>query len=173
MNEPSMVVISVDDAALRRIRSHAMQTYPEECCGVLLGNDADGGRREVIDILEIRNARDDNRARRFLVTPEDYRYAEEQARRRNVTLLGWYHSHPDHPAQPSAFDREHAMPWFSYIIVSVIGGTVDAVRSWRLLEDRSSYSEETVIESNHLSILPEERHGDKDSDPNTPEALHQ
>jgi proteasome lid subunit RPN8/RPN11 len=60
------------------------------------------------------------------------------------TLLGWYQSHPDHPAQPSDFDREHAMPWFSYIIVSVLHGATEGVRSWRLTDDRSSYIEETV-----------------------------
>jgi proteasome lid subunit RPN8/RPN11 len=135
---------SLNHTALHKIKVHAMQTYPEECCGVLLGKNTDDGRRIVCDVIEIRNARDDNRARRFLVTPEDYRSAEEEARRQQVDLLGWYHSHPDHPSQPSEFDREHALPWFSYIIISVEDGVPGSVQSWELLDDRSAYREQPL-----------------------------
>jgi proteasome lid subunit RPN8/RPN11 len=137
-------MLSLNHTALHKIKVHAMQTYPEECCGVILGKNTDDGKRIVCDVIEIRNARDDNRARRFLVTPEDYRSAEEEARRQQVDLLGWYHSHPDHPAQPSEFDREHALPWFSYIIVSVENGVPATVRSWELLDDRSAYREQSL-----------------------------
>jgi proteasome lid subunit RPN8/RPN11 len=136
--------IALERSVLRTMERHAIEAYPEECCGVLLGNEHDGEHREIVDILEITNARSDNRARRFLVTPDDYRYAEEQARTRHCSLVGWYHSHPDHPAQPSEFDREHALPWFSYVIISVMRGATDAVRSWRLTDDRSGYTEENV-----------------------------
>jgi proteasome lid subunit RPN8/RPN11 len=137
-------MISLNHTALHKIKVHAMQTYPEECCGVILGRSADDGRRIVCDVIEIRNSRDDNRARRFLVTPEDYRFAEEEARRQQVDLLGWYHSHPDHPSQPSDIDREHALPWFSYIIISVEGGVPGSVQSWELLDDRSAYREQPL-----------------------------
>jgi proteasome lid subunit RPN8/RPN11 len=142
MSEP--LHIAVHEAMLKKMQEHARQTYPEECCGLILGTEYEDGAREIVDILEITNARVDNRARRFLVTPDDYRYAEQQARNQHLSLLGWYHSHPDHPAQPSAFDREHAMPWFSYVIVSVMHGKAETVRSWRLSDDRLSYNEETV-----------------------------
>ena len=136
-------MLKVHHAALHKIKLHAMQAYPEECCGVLLGG-VDGGTRTVCDVLEIRNARDENRGQRFLISPDDYRLAERQARNEGVELLGFYHSHPDHPAQPSQFDLDHAMPWCSYVITSVVDRLPNAVRSWVLLDDRSAFQEERV-----------------------------
>ena len=80
--------------------------------------------------------------RRFLVSPEDYRQSEAYARRTGADLVGFYHSHPDHPAEPSQYDLDHAWPNLSYVIVSVRAGTPGDVRSWRLREDRSAFEEE-------------------------------
>jgi proteasome lid subunit RPN8/RPN11 len=87
------------------------------------------------------------RRRRFLIGPDEYRLAEKRAAETGRELLGFYHSHPDHPAVPSAFDLEHAWPNLSYIIVSVKKGTPDEMRSWRLKADRSGYDEETMTTS--------------------------
>ena len=78
--------------------------------------------REIIDLLPLANRRDDSPRNRFELTPDDVRLAEKTAREKRLELLGWYHSHPDAPARPSEFDREHAWPWYSYIIVSVQKG---------------------------------------------------
>jgi proteasome lid subunit RPN8/RPN11 len=136
-------MLQLNHTALHRIKLHAMQTYPEECCGVLIGRD-DGERKTVCDILEIKNAKEENRARRFLITPEDYTWAEKRAREEGVDVMGFYHSHPDHPARPSQFDIDHAMPWCSYVIVSVEAGHAVAVKSWVLLDDHSAFSEEPM-----------------------------
>ncbi len=82
--------------------------------------------------------------RRFLVRPDDYRAAEQRARQRRVELLGFYHSHPDHPARPSQYDLDHAWPFFSYVIISVRSGEPAEVTSWRLRDDRSTFDEELV-----------------------------
>jgi proteasome lid subunit RPN8/RPN11 len=84
------------------------------------------------------------RRRRFLVTDE-YRQAELTAASARA-LLGFYHSHPDHPAEPSGFDRDHAWPNFSYVIVSVRDGRAEDVRSWRLRSDRAGFIEEFIVE---------------------------
>ena len=90
----------------------------------MLGTDGGAGR-EVRALFPLINRRDDSPRNRFSITPEDFRAAERAAAERGLDLLGWYHSHPDHPARPSEFDREHAWPWYSYVIVSVEGGRAE------------------------------------------------
>jgi proteasome lid subunit RPN8/RPN11 len=126
-----------------RIQAHGMQTYPHECCGAILGRDAEGSR-EVLDLLPLANRRDDSPRNRFEVTPEDVQLAEKTAREKKIELIGWYHSHPDASAQPSEFDREHAWPWYSYIIVSVKAGMPREMNSWRLQDDRGAYDAEAI-----------------------------
>lgn len=136
-------MIKLPGTQLERIKAHASATYPEECCGVLLGKEEPTGKT-VSEALEVTNAKEENRERRFLITPEEYRKSEEEANRRGLVILGFYHSHPDHPARPSQFDLEHAMPACSYVIVSVIKGVPDQVTSWRLEDDRREFRQEEI-----------------------------
>ena len=122
---------------------HAEATYPEECCGVLLGRLA-GQAREVVEALPRENSSTEERARRFLITAEDYRAAERAAGERGLTLSGFYHSHPDHPARPSQYDVEHALPWHSYVIVAVTQGRAAETTSWVLADDRSRFDPEPL-----------------------------
>ncbi len=121
-----------------------MEAYPEECCGILLGN-TDDGEKIVSTILELSNTWSDERRRRFLISADQYRQAEERARQEGLEILGIYHSHPDHPARPSEFDLKHALPSWSSLIVSVRKGEPDEFTSWLLKEDRSGYEEEQII----------------------------
>jgi proteasome lid subunit RPN8/RPN11 len=127
----------------KEIREHGAKDYPYECCGAMLGTDGDA-EREVRALFPLINRRDDSPRNRFSITPEDFRAAERAASERGLALLGWYHSHPDHPARPSEFDREHAWPWYSYVIVSVEAGTPKDLTSWRLEDDRSKFQPEDV-----------------------------
>ena len=116
------------------IKKHGEATYPHECCGFLFGKESDSGR--VLELaLEVENSQVENRERRFLVSPEDYLRAEQHAVKSGLDLLGIYHSHPDHAAIPSEHDRRQAMPFFSYVIVSVKKGKADELRSWVLNPD--------------------------------------
>ena len=128
----------------QEIRAHGAKDYPNECCGAMLGTDGDSGR-EVRSLFPLVNRRDDSPRNRFSITPEDFRAAEKAASERGLDLLGWYHSHPDHPARPSEFDREHAWPWYSYVIVSVDGGVPKDLTSWQLEDDRSKFQPETIV----------------------------
>lgn len=130
-------------AHTERVHSHLCRAYPEEGCGVLLGRE-DAGVREVVRIVELDNDRDDSRHNRYVISPEQFLRAEQEARAAGLDVVGFYHSHPDHPARPSAFDLEHAWPWYSYVIVSVAHGRVADMRSWRLREDRSAFDPEPV-----------------------------
>jgi proteasome lid subunit RPN8/RPN11 len=136
-------VLRVREELLGQIRAHGIKTYPHECCGALLGRDSDGSR-EVIELLELANRRQDSPRNRFEVTPDDVRLAERTGREKKLELLGWYHSHPDAPARPSEYDRDHAWPWYSYIIVSVERGEPRDTKSWRLQDDRSGYEPEAI-----------------------------
>ncbi len=138
-------VLKVPSQLAAKIQAHGMETYPHECCGAILGRDVDG-RREVLGLLALANRRDDSPRNRFEVTPGDVQLAEKTAAEKKIELIGWYHSHPDAPARPSEFDREHAWPWYSYIIVSVQSGMPREMSSWRLQDDRAAYDPE-VIES--------------------------
>jgi proteasome lid subunit RPN8/RPN11 len=126
-----------------KIQAHGMETYPHECCGAILGRDSDGSR-EVLDLLPLANRREDSPRNRFEVTPGDVQLAEKTARAKKLELIGWYHSHPDAPARPSEFDREHAWPWYSYIIVSIQSGMPREMNSWRLQDDRGAYDVEAI-----------------------------
>ena len=115
------------------IYHHAKETYPEECCGFLFGEDNDERRIEVA--LPAPNSKEGNKRRRFEIDPLDYLKAEQYALKNNTTLLGIYHSHPDHPARPSEHDRKQAVPFFSYIITSLQKGEIADITSWQLNED--------------------------------------
>jgi proteasome lid subunit RPN8/RPN11 len=131
-----------------KIRRHGAETYPHECCGALLGRDSEArsgiSGREVLGLHALVNRRDDSPRNRFSVTGEDVLDADKVARQQSLDVIGWYHSHPDHPARPSEFDREHAWPWYSYIIVSVQNGAPQEMTSWRLNDDRAEFSSEAL-----------------------------
>ncbi len=136
-------MLKIGEELARKIRSHGTETYPYECCGVLLGRNA-GADREVLGLIPLENRRNDSPRNRFEITPEDVRLSESRARERGWELLGWYHSHPDAPARPSEYDREHAWPWYSYIIVSVEARVAKEMNSWRLTDDRARFEREEI-----------------------------
>ena len=135
-----VVIISGDMEAIRR---HGEAAYPEECCGFLLGRTG-GSSTAVERVVPVDNERQDSRHNRFLIHPETVLAAHKEARGLGLDVVGYYHSHPDHPAQPSEFDREHAWPGLSYVIVAVRSGKAEEARSWRLSDDRARFEEEEM-----------------------------
>jgi proteasome lid subunit RPN8/RPN11 len=127
------------------IHDHAKEAYPEECSGVMVGMDV-GEMKIVVNVWRAENTfQEGQRGRRFLIDPKEYMSFEERARERDMDILGIYHSHPDHPAEPSEYDREHALPRWSYVIASVSAESVEDMRSWVLRSDRSGYDEEPIV----------------------------
>jgi len=145
---PAATALAVSAADMDAIGRHAVRTYPEECCGFLLGEER-GGTTRVDRVVPAANERQDSRHNRFVMSPETVLAAHKEARAAGLAVVGYYHSHPDHPAEPSEFDREHAWPGLSYLIVSVRRGEVDRARSWRLRDDRERFAEE------YLASVPE------------------
>lgn len=132
--------------AYSRISEDALKSYPNECCGFLIGLE-EADKRIVSIILPVVNISLEDQRRRFLISPADYLHAENFAEERKLALIGIYHSHPDHPPVPSETDRLSAQPYFSYVIVSVINGRVEHIQSW-LLNDSNQFEEEIVNVNN-------------------------
>jgi proteasome lid subunit RPN8/RPN11 len=147
MNDGGKIRMSAELA--EEIRRHGAETYPHECCGALLGRDGAGEDgesrgREIVELLRLTNQREDSPQNRFSVAPREVIAADRAAQLRGLEVVGWYHSHPDHPARPSEYDREHAWPWYSYVIVRVENGEAREMTSWRLKENRKEYEEEKI-----------------------------
>ncbi|HEX9940778.1 MAG TPA: M67 family metallopeptidase [Thermoanaerobaculia bacterium] len=135
--------IVIDPADLETISRHGEASYPEECCGFLIGHSS--GEATVVErVLPVENERQDSRHNRYVIHPETVLAAHKEARALGRDVVGYYHSHPDHPARPSEFDREHAWPGLSYVIVAVEGGRAAEARSWRLSDDRERFEEEAI-----------------------------
>ena len=146
------VALTADVA--RAIRAHGEETFPHECCGGLVGRSAG-----IVATVPLPNTTEEGPRRRFLVRPSDYGLAEQKATELGAELLGFYHSHPDHPARPSQYDLDHAWPTFAYVIVSVMAGKSAAMTVWFLKDDRSNFEEG-------------ELHGDTNSDSHAAQTVH-
>jgi proteasome lid subunit RPN8/RPN11 len=146
--------LTISAAVDQAIRTHGQETYPHECCGALVGRGD-----HVSGIVALPNTTEEGPRRRFLVRPSDYREAEHRAGELGAELLGFYHSHPDHPARPSQYDLDHAWPTFAYVIVSVASGVAGDMTVWHLKEDRSTFEEGTL-------------HHGENPHPDTAQAVH-
>ena len=155
----ALMVLRITQAQTESIRGHGVRDYPSECCGALLGK-AEGETKQVLEVVALKNLRHDpghaqellpvddlareTERNRFLIDPLEQLRMEKDARSRGLDVLGYYHSHPDHPARPSVYDREHAWPWYSYIIVAVERGVAKDLTCWVLAEDGGVFNPESV-----------------------------
>lgn len=143
------MAVTLQPGAAAAIRSHGTEAYPNECCGALIGRDG-----VVVAAYALPNTTEEGPRRRFRVRPQDYRDAEHHAAEGGAELLGFYHSHPDHPARPSQYDLDHAWPFFSYIIISVRAGAPQDMTLWRLRDDRSAFDQEELLAVSTDAVLP-------------------
>jgi len=136
------VIVSPEN--LRAIEAHGESTYPNEGAGFLLGR-LDGDCVRIQALLPIINKREaEAQYNRYELAPDDFMRAELEAAKQGLDMVGVFHSHPDHPAEPSIFDRDHAMPNFSYLITSVVKGSAAVTYSWRLQPDRAAFDSEPI-----------------------------
>jgi proteasome lid subunit RPN8/RPN11 len=132
----TIATTNITAEALEDIRRHGAATFPHECCGALI---ASGG--VITEAFALENTTTEGAARRFRVGPDEYRLAEKRARERGGSLVGFYHSHPNEPARPSAYDLAHAWPNLVYVIISVRSGTPADITAWHLRDDRSTFDQ--------------------------------
>jgi len=137
------MTLALDARHVAAISRHGEADYPAEACG-LIGGAVEAHRKVAVQLVPLANQRTDSARNRYLIDPESFRRAQEKLERDGLEVLGVYHSHPDHPPAPSAFDREHAWPWLSYVIVGVERGRAGEMKSWVLAEDRGSFDQEPI-----------------------------
>jgi proteasome lid subunit RPN8/RPN11 len=137
-------MVYLNEEHIRQIEAHGERTFPYECGGMLIGRFEDG-KKSVVELLPMENAIDEaQQHNRVLILPKDVLRAERYAREKKLDVVGYYHSHPDHPAIPSQFDLDHALPVWTYIIVSVASGKAVDIRAWEMENDRSKFNEEEI-----------------------------
>lgn len=136
-------MIFIEAAAHQQMVEDAVNSFPDECCGFMFGEEDADENRTILEILVVDNSKQGDKTRRFEISSRDYLRAEQFAVDRNLSLLGIYHSHPNHPAIPSEHDRKAAQPYFSYVIVSVLNNDIVSLRSWRLNSDEQ-FEEENI-----------------------------
>jgi proteasome lid subunit RPN8/RPN11 len=133
--------VAITSALRTRIFDQLQLSYPNEGGGFLLGKP----QGESISVLEVRPVENvfasEEQFHRYAMTPLDWAKLEDEADAQGLTLVGYYHSHPDHPAVPSDYDRVHALPNFRYLITSVRQGKAAELRAWQLSDDRSRFDE--------------------------------
>ena len=138
------MTVFLAQALQSQIFAHLQETYPNEGGGFLLGSVQDDQIR-IRDTIQINNVYEEaEQYHRYAMTPQDWMRLEDEADSRDLTLVGYYHSHPDAPAIPSVYDRDHALPNFVYIITSVEKGQAVDMRVWRLRSDRSQFDAEQL-----------------------------
>ncbi|MCS7055493.1 MAG: M67 family metallopeptidase [Thermoflexales bacterium] len=149
-------MLTIPKTLFDKMIRHLEAGYPEEACGILIGELDDPGHpnaRRVHDVILVANAWDEvnpreGRHNRYLISPDEYIRADHEANRRGLEVVGVFHSHPDHPSQPSETDRQQAWPGLSYVIVSVREGKATTVQSWLLRGERDGFDEEALIVGN-------------------------
>jgi proteasome lid subunit RPN8/RPN11 len=136
------VSLRLPESLADEIRRQGEAAYPAECCGALIGRVENGGK-EVVRLAPAVNRRTDD-PHRYLIAPDDLRRLEAEVRAAGLEIVGYYHSHPDHPAAPSAYDADHAWPWYSYVIVRIVAARGADLASWVLDDDRPQMQSESL-----------------------------
>jgi proteasome lid subunit RPN8/RPN11 len=145
---PPIIPLHLPEKFARQIEREGSEAYPNECCGVLYGRDLDGATRRVVErIAAVDNAFDESeKFHRFSISPKQLMQAEKEAAAEGRMVLGFYHSHPDCPARPSEYDRVHAWPFYSYVIVAIAKREPVDMTSWLLDEQTETFFQQDILE---------------------------
>ncbi len=143
------MTLEISSTLLKQMETHAQASYPYECCGFFFGKEVEHSR-QVLEVKAVVNSKDGDQRRRFEIAPLDYLKAERYALEQDLSLLGIYHSHPDHPATPSQHDLKQAVSFFSYIILSVGVKKINEITSWQLIN--GAFESENIVVKNVSEI---------------------
>jgi proteasome lid subunit RPN8/RPN11 len=146
----SSAAIILSAAIASQIESEGVAAYPNECCGILIGTDRPKTGRVIERIIPMKNTFDPvEQYHRFTIDPLALARADEDAAREGKAVVGFYHSHPDHPARPSEYDRTHVPPWsfYSHIIVAIEKAKPAAMTCWVMNEATEQFDEQQIVRS--------------------------
>jgi proteasome lid subunit RPN8/RPN11 len=156
-----MAILTISRQHFQLMIAHAEQTYPHECCGLMMGKINENWDKQLVEIIPTENAWNAETSNNFeiletsqevvtttehyfTISPQAMLKAQKQGRDRNLVIIGIYHSHPDHPAIPSEFDRVYAWSEYSYVIISVEKGKATDLQNWSL-DDNHQFQVEELI----------------------------
>lgn len=137
-------MLRIPKSELRTIQAHARESYPHECCGILVGTQQNS-EKTVARAIRAQNLNTERAQDRYLLDPKAQMQAEREAREAGQQVLGFYHSHPDHPALPSGTDNEQSWPEYSYLIVKVTASEIPDVNCFRRTEQPALTTEKLEI----------------------------
>jgi proteasome lid subunit RPN8/RPN11 len=161
-----MTALHLSSSLFKQIEEQGRAAYPNECCGIMYGVDTPATGRVVRRLEPAGNAFDaDEQYHRFSISPKQLMAAERTAADAGLLVLGFYHSHPDHSARPSEYDREHAWPFYSYVIVAIAKGTPQVTTSWRLNDQSEAFEEESITIDDPASQAAVSRNASKEVSP--------
>ncbi|HYV08506.1 MAG TPA: M67 family metallopeptidase [Thermoplasmata archaeon] len=146
------MTIEIPKAVVRAIEDHARDAFPEECCGFLFGH-ADESRR-VVEVRLAKNVASEDREHRYVVDPLELLHADNEARAKGLELIGIYHSHPNHPAAPSEFDRSRAASWYSYLILRIVDRQPRELTAWLFDEGTRRFEPDEVVHPRRKATKP-------------------
>ncbi|HEX9340893.1 MAG TPA: M67 family metallopeptidase [Thermoplasmata archaeon] len=146
------MTIGIPKAVVRAIEDHARDAFPEECCGFLLGHS--GEPRRTVESLRAKNAASEDREHRYVVDPLELLRADDEARAHGHELIGIYHSHPNHPAVPSEFDRLRAASWYSYVILRIVDREPKEMTAWVFDDATKRFVSEAILHSGRKATRP-------------------
>jgi proteasome lid subunit RPN8/RPN11 len=132
-------MVEINKELLDKLIEHAQKSYPYESCGILVGQPG-----KIMDVNFVENKIMERKRDRYEIDPGDFLKVDKLTREKGQEIIGFYHSHPDHPALPSDFDIEHAWPEYIYIIISVVNGNKHNVKAWKLFPDNKKIKEEEL-----------------------------
>lgn len=135
-------MLSIDNDKLREIEHQAKKSYPLECCGLLIGTNT--SEKKVIEVRPVQNKNTERTHDRYEIEGKEFTKIDKESAKKGLQIIGIYHSHPDHPAIPSAFDTEHAWAGYSYMIASVENGSKIEIRAWVFDEEKKEFEEEEI-----------------------------
>lgn len=135
-------MLGISSDGLQCIKDVAKKSYPNECCGLLIGTNT--VEKKVMEVRPVKNWNAERSHDRYVIERKEFEKVDKEAVKKGLQIIGVYHSHPDHPAIPSAYDTEHACSWFSYIIVAVENGVPTDVKSWVFNEEKRQFEEEKI-----------------------------
>lgn len=135
-------MLCIDNDKLCDIENQVKKSYPNECCGLLIGTNT--SEKRVVEVRPVPNKNFERAHDRYVIERKDFERIDKEAVKNGLQIIGVYHSHPDHPPIPSLYDTEHACSWFSYIIVAVEGGEKTDIKSWIFNEEKKLFEEEKI-----------------------------
>jgi proteasome lid subunit RPN8/RPN11 len=137
-------MIRIDVEPWASMVAHARETYPNECCGAMLGS-IDGDQKTVRISMRLQNAFEGAQAARYELRPEDLLAADKAARENQMDLIGIYHSHPDCDAYFSQTDLKNSCPWYSFVVLSIQKGEFHHANSWLPNFDQTEAAKEELV----------------------------